>query len=106
MVHANSHRQDRPAIWQRGALRMNEHENRPPSGDSENSSQTRRTFIGAFALTGAAAALGLSEHAQGRCGPLPPRSELAAHAHDWDWLIGNWDVWHRRLKERLAGSND
>lgn len=28
------------------------------------------------------------------------------HAHDWDWLIGNWDVRHRRLKERLAGSSD
>ncbi len=26
--------------------------------------------------------------------------------HDWDWLIGDWDVWHRRLKERLAGNND
>jgi hypothetical protein len=30
----------------------------------------------------------------------------AGHAHDWDWLIGNWNVWHRRLKERLAGSTD
>jgi hypothetical protein len=30
----------------------------------------------------------------------------AAHRHDWDWLVGNWDVWHRRLKERLAGSNE
>ena len=28
------------------------------------------------------------------------------HRRDWDWLTGNWDVWHRRLKERLAGSND
>ncbi len=30
----------------------------------------------------------------------------ASHARDWDWLVGNWDVWHRRLQERLAGSND
>ena len=27
-------------------------------------------------------------------------------ARDWEWLSGNWDVWHSRLKERLAGSND
>ena len=32
--------------------------------------------------------------------------DLETHAQDWSWLIGNWDVWHRRLKERLAGSND
>lgn len=25
------------------------------------------------------------------------------NAHDWDWLVGTWDVWHRRLKERLVG---
>src|SRR3954464_5262888 len=29
---------------------------------------------------------------------------FAPHAHDWDWLIGNWSVRHRRLRERLAGS--
>jgi len=29
-----------------------------------------------------------------------------AHTQDWTWLVGNWDVWHRRLKERLAGNND
>ena len=28
------------------------------------------------------------------------------HRRDWQWLVGNWDVWHRRLKERLAGSDD
>ena len=85
---------------------MNEHSNPSPAVESEQSSQTRRTFIGVCAMTSAAAALGLSEHAQARCGPLAPRTELAARAHDWDWLIGNWDVWNRRLKERLVGSND
>jgi hypothetical protein len=25
---------------------------------------------------------------------------------DWDWLTGDWDVWHRRLKKRLAGNDD
>jgi hypothetical protein len=33
-------------------------------------------------------------------------SNLDSHAKDWTWLVGNWDVWHRRLKERLADSND
>ncbi|MFL6549031.1 MAG: hypothetical protein ACJ8OJ_10080 [Povalibacter sp.] len=28
------------------------------------------------------------------------------HTHEWDWLIGNWDVWHRRLKDRLVGSDE
>ena len=31
------------------------------------------------------------------------RADPSAHAHDWDWLIGNWDVKHSRLKERLVG---
>lgn len=29
---------------------------------------------------------------------------VAAHVHDWDWLIGKWNVKHRRLKGRLEGS--
>ncbi len=28
------------------------------------------------------------------------------HAHDWDWLIGEWSVKHRRLRDRLAGCTD
>jgi len=28
------------------------------------------------------------------------------HAHDWDWLVGRWNVRHRRLKARLAGSRE
>ena len=32
--------------------------------------------------------------------------DLHSHTKDWTWLVGNWDVWHRRLKERLAGSSD
>ena len=34
------------------------------------------------------------------------RALAASPEQDWNWLVGNWDVWHRRLKERLAGSND
>ena len=39
-------------------------------------------------------------------GWVPPARAGSGHEHDWDWLIGNWDVWHRRLKERLVGSTD
>lgn len=28
--------------------------------------------------------------------------ELAAHARDWGWLVGDWNVRHRRLTTRLA----
>ncbi len=28
------------------------------------------------------------------------------HEHDWDWLVGSWNVRHRRLKARLAGSTE
>ena len=39
---------------------------------------------------------------------LPSRADLAAAAgaDDFDFLIGEWTVVHRRLKERLAGSNE
>ena len=30
----------------------------------------------------------------------------AAHERDWDWLLGNWDVFHSRLKDRLVGSTE
>ena len=28
------------------------------------------------------------------------------HRNDWAWLVGSWNVRHRRLKERLTGSTD
>jgi hypothetical protein len=31
---------------------------------------------------------------------------MTDHAHDFDFLIGQWRVHHRRLKERLAGSHE
>jgi hypothetical protein len=31
---------------------------------------------------------------------------LAAHRHDWDWLVGSWTVRHHRLKGRLVGSTE
>ncbi|WP_206606201.1 hypothetical protein [Steroidobacter cummioxidans] len=57
----------------------------------------RRDVMIAMAMAGAAAA---SQSV------LAGAKDISASEHDWDWLIGNWDVWHRRLKERLAGNDD
>lgn len=60
---------------------------------------TRREVMAAMATAGVAAA----------CGPAfasTRNKDIDRHAQDWAWLVGNWDVWHRRLKDRLAGSNE
>lgn len=56
---------------------------------------TRRAILQHLSLAGASAALSL------------PRFAAAAgegHEQDWQWLVGNWDVWHERLRDRLVGS--
>ena len=56
---------------------------------------SRRELLQNLSLAGAACALGA------------PRLTTAAapdHSKDWDWLTGNWDVYHERLRDRLAGS--
>ena len=62
-----------------------------------NLSVTRRQLV-----AGMAAGTMLPSLGRARVAATDP----AARAHDWDWLIGNWDVWHRRLKERLANNHD
>ena len=63
--------------------------------------RTRREVVIGMAA-GVATATGwagdLDTHASGQ--------DLDSPAKDWNWLLGNWDVWHRRLKERLASSTD
>jgi hypothetical protein len=54
----------------------------------------RRDLLQHFSLAGAACALGAPGLAMGE-----PR-----HDQDWQWLVGNWDVWHERLRDRLVGS--
>src|SRR5262245_35158440 len=61
--------------------------------------RTRRDFIASMSLAGGATAVGWPAFAGAK-------SEAQDHEHDWDWLLGNWDVWHRRLKDRLAGSDE
>ena len=33
-------------------------------------------------------------------------NKLTGHEHDWDFLVGSWNVRHRRLKMRLAGCTE
>src|ERR1700685_3063486 len=38
--------------------------------------------------------------------PMNGETAVTDHAHDFDFLIGKWNVHHHRLKERLAGSHE
>jgi hypothetical protein len=75
------------------------------SGIEHLSSLSRREVVAGLALAGGGALFGPSGLAFAQS-PRSGGAELAARAHDWDWLLGNWDVWHRRLKVRLAGSTE
>lgn len=66
----------------------------------EGSWMSRRRMLGGVAAAGAGLALPFPRAARGQ----PPAA--SGHEGDWTWLVGNWDVWHRRLKARLAGSRD
>lgn len=61
----------------------------------------RRRLIETMILAGGAAAFRAPAWGQ-----APASGGTHAHRGDWQWLVGDWDVWHRRLKERLAGSDD
>ena len=57
----------------------------------------RRDILGGIAMGGVARVA---------CPGAALASALAHHRLDWNWLVGNWDVTHRRLRERLVGNND
>lgn len=88
----------------------------PPVFDAERGGtgaaapwQARRDFLAGLAMAGGAAMIGLPEWSLARSASDPatrPDPETMAHAGDWAWLVGSWDVWHRRLRERLAGSTE
>lgn len=67
---------------------------------------SRRDAFGVALAAGmvpALAGLASTAAAQTRA-PAPADPELDRRRHDWDWLVGSWNVRHRRLKERLTGS--
>lgn len=61
----------------------------------------RRRFLQCSAFAGIGLATAGRAHAS-------PRAVVPAgdHTADWAWLVGSWDVRHRRLRERLVGSDD
>jgi hypothetical protein len=45
--------------------------------------------------------------ALGAAAALPSVPTFAGgYEQDWDWLLGSWDVFHSRLKDRLVGSTE
>lgn len=56
----------------------------------------RRALLQHTFLAGAACALGVPQ--------LAPAADTDRHEQDWKWLVGNWDVYHERLRDRLIGS--
>jgi len=67
-------------------------------------SQTRRGVIAAALTVTVAGGVGVAAFTSAKAA-VPPMAPLATgHEHDWDWLVGRWNVRHRRLKARLAGS--
>jgi hypothetical protein len=57
----------------------------------------RRVLLQQLSLASAACAFGAR--------PLAAAASAAGdHARDWQWLTGNWDVYHERLRDRLVGS--
>jgi len=55
---------------------------------------TRRALLQNISCASAACALGVPRLA----------SAATGHESDWQWLTGNWDVFHERLRDRLVGS--
>ena len=74
-----------------------------PEGAPVLDSPARRRLIG-LGLAGAVS-LALPACSLAKT-PPPATAGLGPHTDDWRWLVGNWDVRHRRLKERLTGSQD
>lgn len=72
-----------------------------------DASRTRRDFLARMAAVSGAAMLAPSGFVLAQILPnAGTQQQTAPHIDDWRWLVGNWDVWHRRLKDRLAGSTE
>lgn len=60
---------------------------------------TRRTLLESLSIAGIAAATGTLVPAR-----TAHAGAKAGHEQDWNWLLGNWNVYHERLRDRLVGS--
>jgi len=68
-------------------------------------STARRALLSALAGMGAVGALSNANSAE-PAATANTRSRSVDPVHDFDEFFGTWDVRHRRLKERLAGSTE
>ena len=57
---------------------------------------SRREILAAMLATGAVSFIAGAQTAP----------SVTANARDWDWLLGDWDVKHSRLKDRLVNSQE
>lgn len=64
----------------------------------------RRDALGLFLVAGAAT-IGSGADASAPAGGAALGGRKGA-VGDWDWLVGSWKVRHRKLRERLVGSQD
>jgi hypothetical protein len=69
-----------------------------PRADDRRMKTSRRELLKQLSFASAACALGAPRFAAA-AGPA-----AADPATDWQWLTGNWDVYHERLRDRLVGS--
>lgn len=73
-----------------------------------HNSTSRREALGAVLATGALA----MSAGRASAGPGEARAPFRLPGGgdgaegDWDWLVGTWTVSHRKLRERLVGSED
>lgn len=68
------------------------------------SDQTRRDTLMIAALGAAGGALALASNAEATTQGSDPA--LDEHRQDFAWLVGRWNVQHRRLKERLLNNHE
>jgi hypothetical protein len=68
-----------------------------------DSTITRRS---ALVTTLFAALIANASQALAQTGGSGMDAALEQHRHDFDWLVGRWNVQHHRLKSRLTGSTE
>jgi hypothetical protein len=69
-------------------------------------SRDRRYNIAAMKHTALSRRELLALMAAGIALPALDAQAAATRAADWNWLLGSWDVWHSRLKDRLVNSKE
>ena len=64
------------------------------------------TLIAALALSVSVRGLSAAQISQNSGGRMMQTQSTVSGLHDFDFLVGHWQVHHRRLKERLADNHE